>query len=142
MRFDSLEECVGHIKSIPCCVEIGELMNGHAQNADIEQENNENGNQTTTTAATKPTIQIVGVEIDNTSINLEHEPFTSSVAFMMGNEGSGMTKKQMSICDSFVRISQHGGGTASLNVSVAAGVVLHRFFHWGVRGEEVRRYCD
>ncbi|KAL7465610.1 hypothetical protein ACHAXS_005923 [Conticribra weissflogii] len=89
----------------------------------------------------KQTIQILGVEIDNNSKNLESEPFATSVAFMMGNEGSGMTSKQMSFCDGFVRISQYGGGTASLNVSVAASIVLHRFFHWGVRGDLVRRYC-
>jgi len=52
-----------------------------------------------------------------------------------------MTAKQMSFCDGFVRISQYGGGTASLNVSVAASLVLHRFFHWGVRGDLVRSYC-
>jgi tRNA G18 (ribose-2'-O)-methylase SpoU len=49
---------------------------------------------------------------------------------MMGNEGSGMTTKQMSHCDGFIRISQYGGGMASLNVSVAAGIVLHRYFQW------------
>ena len=82
---------------------------------------------------TSPTIQILGVEIDKSSINLETEPFIGSTAFMMGNEGSGMTEKQMSVCDGFIRISQYGGGTASLNVSVAAGLVLHRFYHWSRR---------
>ena len=106
VKFDKLEECVEHIKSIPC-------------------------------NDSKTTIPILGVEIDNTSINLEQEPFTTSTAFMMGNEGSGMTKKQMSVCDGFIRISQYGGGTASLNVSVAAGLVLHRFHHWSRKVSEV-----
>ena len=101
------------------------------------------------TAATRNTIPIIGVEIDNSSINLEEEPFSAflssssssscaapAIAFMMGNEGSGMSPRQMSICDGFIRISQYGGGTASLNVSVAASLVLHRFHHWR-RGDEV-----
>lgn len=49
---------------------------------------------------------------------------------MMGNKGSGMNKNQMLLCDGFVKIKQYGGGTASLNVSVAAGIVLHRFHQW------------
>ena len=42
---------------------------------------------------------------------------------MLGNEGEGMTSRQMGLCDSFVYIPQHGVGTASLNVgsSVPAG---------------------
>ena len=97
---------------------------------------------TSKTTIAKPTIPIVGVEIDPSSVNLEGEPFTTSVAFMMGNEGSGMTAKQMSVCDKFIRISQYGGGTASLNVSVAAGLVMHRFYHWSRGDVVVKKYCD
>jgi len=61
-------------------------------------------------------------------VSLEQQSFRTSTAFMMGNEGQGMTSKQMAICDGFVRIEQYGGGTASLNVSVSVGVVLQRFF--------------
>ncbi len=128
IRFDKLDECVAHIKSLPCC-EID----------DVQEHNNEdvgNSKLIQTLKNNKSTIQIIGVEIDPSSVNLENEPFTTSTAFMMGNEGQGMTSKQMSVCDGFVRISQYGGGTASLNVSVAAGLVLHRFFHWS-RGDDV-----
>eukprot|EP00985_Skeletonema_marinoi_P031323 scaffold37627_cov139-Skeletonema_marinoi.AAC.1 len=124
IRFDKLEECVEHIKSLPCC------QTEEQQVQDVDNNSIQNSNNS------KPTIQIIGVEIDPSSVNLENEPFTNSTAFMMGNEGQGMTKKQMSVCDGFVRISQYGGGTASLNVSVAAGLVLHRFFHWS-RGDDV-----
>mmetsp|Transcript_3529 Transcript_3529/g.5318 ORF Transcript_3529/g.5318 Transcript_3529/m.5318 type:complete len:261 (+) Transcript_3529:32-814(+) len=144
VRFDKLEECVEYIKSLPC---------DHVDD-DIDDDNDgENAGATppttvpttnakaSTKATTRRTIPIIGVEIDNTALNLEQEPFTSSVAFMMGNEGSGMSSKQMKACDGFIRISQYGGGTASLNVSVAAGVVLHRYFHW-CRGDSCRRYCE
>jgi tRNA G18 (ribose-2'-O)-methylase SpoU len=48
-------------------------------------------------------------------------------AFMMGNEGSGMNKPQLEACDEFVIIPQYGNGTASLNVSNAAAIVLQYF---------------
>lgn len=51
-------------------------------------------------------------------------------AFMLGNEGHGMTDRQMALCDRFVYISQYGAGTASLNVAVAASIVLHQFALW------------
>lgn len=35
--------------------------------------------------------------------------------------------KECEICDFFVYIPQYGGGTASLNVTVAASIVLHHF---------------
>lgn len=133
IRFDKLEECVAHIKSLPCC----ETEDEHEHEHEIIQDDDGNKSIQTSKNSNKPTtIQIIGVEIDPSSVNLENEPFTTSTAFMMGNEGQGMTSKQMSVCDGFVRISQYGGGTASLNVSVAAGLVLHRFFHWS-RGDNV-----
>ena len=120
IKFDKLQECIAHIKC---------MINNKSN--DVADEKNESD-------AHHP-VRILGVEIDESSLNLEYDdPFSSissssgGVAFMMGNEGSGMTKKQMSVCDGFIRISQHGGGTASLNVSVAAGIVLHRYFHWAL----------
>ena len=145
IKFDKLEECVEHIKSIPCCAsgdcdDIPITTTKNNDSAALEKDGNANNNDNAQEQKSKPTtIPIIGVEIDNSSINLEEEPFgTTSVAFMMGNEGSGMTTKQMSVCDGFIRISQYGGGTASLNVSVAAGLVLHRFFHWS-RGDVVAK---
>ncbi len=135
-NFDKLEECVAYIKRIRCC-----CVSGGEDRAVLLP------------ATKKNIVPIIGVEIDNSSINLEEEPFSSfssscasssssscncnSIAFMMGNEGSGMSLKQMSICDGFIRISQYGGGTASLNVSVAAALVLHRYHHWR-RGDVVK----
>ncbi len=50
-----------------------------------------------------------------------------------------MSAKQMSLCDAFVYIPQHGPGTASLNVTVAASVVLHHFAVWAGFPERERR---
>ncbi|CAM9613846.1 unnamed protein product [Pylaiella littoralis] len=73
---------------------------------------------------------LIGVEIGDGAKNVDEEPFSGTCAFMPGNEGSGMNGKQKSCCDSFVYISQHGGGTASLNVTVAASIILHRYAGW------------
>ena len=122
IKFDKLEECVAHIKSIRL-VDNDCTYSGAAESP--------------------PAVRIVGVEIDEAAKDLEDEPFEGDTAFMMGNEGQGMNEKQVRLCDGFVRIAQYGGGTASLNVSVAASIVLHRFHHWA-RGDshQVRRYCD
>ena len=115
-QFDKLQDCIQHIQSQP---------------------NN---------------IRIIGVEIDESSIDVENDNdafmdnnnndgTATDVAFMMGNEGQGMNAKQMSFCDGFVRISQYGGGTASLNVNVAASIVLHRFQIWS-RHLDYLHSCD
>eukprot|EP00611_Tribonema_gayanum_P002792 TRINITY_DN12111_c0_g2_i1.p1 TRINITY_DN12111_c0_g2~~TRINITY_DN12111_c0_g2_i1.p1 ORF type:complete len:234 (-),score=60.31 TRINITY_DN12111_c0_g2_i1:1033-1641(-) len=90
-------------------------------------------------------IAVVGVEIADDARSVEEEPFDGAgcgggggVAFLMGNEGSGMSAKQKRACDSFVVIPQYGGGTASLNVTVAANIVMHRFSVW----QERRRQCE
>jgi tRNA G18 (ribose-2'-O)-methylase SpoU len=41
-----------------------------------------------------------------------------------------MSEKQKSVCDGFVYIPQYGAGTASLNVNVATGIILHRYASW------------
>uniref|UniRef100_J3MKP9 tRNA/rRNA methyltransferase SpoU type domain-containing protein n=1 Tax=Oryza brachyantha TaxID=4533 RepID=J3MKP9_ORYBR len=54
-------------------------------------------------------------------------PFRRSTAFLFGNEGTGLSENECAMCDFFVYIPQYGGGTASLNVTVAASIVLHHF---------------
>jgi tRNA C32,U32 (ribose-2'-O)-methylase TrmJ len=50
-----------------------------------------------------------------------------------------MSAKQLKLCDRFVYIPQHGPGTASLNVTVAASIVLHHFAVWAGLAERERR---
>ncbi len=59
-------------------------------------------------------------------------------------QGQGLSPKQMAQCDAFVYIPQHGAGTASLNVTVAASIVLHHFALWAGLPEAPRqgaKYC-
>jgi 23S rRNA (guanosine2251-2'-O)-methyltransferase len=50
--------------------------------------------------------------------------FTSPVAIVVGSEGRGLRPRVASTCDALVGLPQRGA-VASLNVSVAAGVVLY-----------------
>ena len=53
-------------------------------------------------------------------------------------QGTGLSGSQLKLCDSFVYIPQHGQGTASLNVTVAASIVLHHFAVWAGYQESSR----
>ncbi len=82
--------------------------------------------------------QIIGIEITDNAYPVHAHPFHTNTAFMLGNEGTGLSSKQMALCDSFVYIPQHGQGTASLNVNVAAAIVLHHFACWAGTPEAPR----
>lgn len=81
-------------------------------------------------------VQLVGVEIHEKSVTVEtfismmlDETKRPHVALVMGNEGTGLSDKLMEACDHFIRIPQYGHGTASLNVYVAASIVLSEFYN-------------
>jgi tRNA G18 (ribose-2'-O)-methylase SpoU len=82
-------------------------------------------------------IRLLGVEIHKDAKAID-EYFDNSnnatvkTAFLMGNEGQGLSKKQLESCDGFVRIPQYGNGTASLNVYVACSIVLQRYHQWAL----------
>lgn len=51
-------------------------------------------------------------------------------ATLFVTQGQGLSPRQVDLCDGTVYIPQHGVGTASLNVTVAASIVLHHFAIW------------
>lgn len=86
-------------------------------------------------------IVLVGVEIhvnaktiheicNHLTANSFNNSVSNDIAFLMGNEGTGLQEKQMNSCDFFCRIPQYGSGTASLNVYVAASIVLYHFHQY------------
>lgn len=86
---------------------------------------------------------ICGVEITDDALPVTAHPFRRSTAFLFGNEGTGLSQKECEVCDFFVYIPQYGGGTASLNVTVAASIVLHHFGVWAgfpERGREGNKF--
>lgn len=68
---------------------------------------------------------LVGIEILAEASPCTEFEFPSRVAIMPGNEGDGMSAKQMQLCDAFVYIPQYGTATASLNVHVATTLIMH-----------------
>ena len=70
------------------------------------------------------------MEIVEGAERVQEKRFRGNTAFMVGNEGYGLTEKQMLFCDRFVYIPQYGRGTASLNVVIASSIVLHEFAVW------------
>ncbi|KAK9811931.1 hypothetical protein WJX73_000525 [Symbiochloris irregularis] len=82
--------------------------------------------------------RILGVEIADSAVGVQNHPFQGPTAFMLGNEGAGLSDKQVSHCDGLIYIPQHGPGTASLNVAIAASIVLHHFAIWAGMAERER----
>ena len=82
-------------------------------------------------------IKLVGIEIMQNSISVLDHPFEKSIAFMPGNEGTGLNDKQKSVCDYFIFIPQYGNGTASLNVNVATSIILHHYHIWTISSNQV-----
>lgn len=82
--------------------------------------------------------EIIGVEITDSAKPVQSCPWSGPVGFMLGNEGQGLSERQMKLCDSFVYIPQYGAGTASLNVAVAASIVLHHYAVWSGHPERSR----
>jgi tRNA G18 (ribose-2'-O)-methylase SpoU len=85
-------------------------------------------------------VRIAGIEILEGAEDVNNEPFYGSTAFLMGNEGAGLSDKQLSVCDQLIYIPQYGGGTASLNVCVAASILLHKFAVWAEFRETVSAF--
>jgi tRNA G18 (ribose-2'-O)-methylase SpoU len=93
-------------------------------------------------------VRIYGIEIMADALPImRYDPETGVVrfpfdrqwqgaAFVMGNEGNGLSAKQREICDEFLYIPQtrggksDGGGSASLNVACAATVILQAYCTW------------
>jgi tRNA G18 (ribose-2'-O)-methylase SpoU len=69
---------------------------------------------------------LVAVEIGADAIHLNRHEFVRDSVFLMGNETTGVNEELIKLCDYCVYIPQYGSG-ASLNVNVAAGIVLNAF---------------
>lgn len=64
---------------------------------------------------------------ENGAQRYDQADYAAPAAFVLGGEGKGLHSNVARHCDALVRIPMTPGGVASLNVSVAAGVVL---FEW------------
>ncbi|EEA06490.1 RNA methyltransferase, TrmH family protein [Cryptosporidium muris RN66] len=83
-------------------------------------------------------MDIVGIEINENSLPVYPHPFRRSTAFILGNEGTGLSQRQIDICDYLVYIPMYGSGTASLNVAIAGSILFHHFALWAKFDESHR----
>ena len=70
---------------------------------------------------------IIGIEQDEKSINYRKLKTKNKNVFIVGAEVNGITKNVLKKCDSIIEIPMKGK-KESLNVSVALGIVLFRYF--------------
>ena len=147
------------------CVVVGQkrhrLTGDHGSRFDLRRRHIWN-HEETRDYLHKKGVRIYGIEImANASPIMKYDPKTGIVsfpfdrqwqgaAFVMGNEGNGLSDKQRSICDEFLFIPQTrggrsdggGGGSSSLNVACAATVILQAYCLWanyqhaGLEGEK------
>lgn len=75
-------------------------------------------------------IFICGVEIGESSVPINKQPFKGNTLFVLGNEGAGMNLKQKEMCDQLVYIPQYSNKTGSLNVAIAGSIIFHHFAVW------------
>ena len=73
----------------------------------------------------KEGFKIVGLEQDNQSVDYKKVDKTDKMVFILGTETVGMKKDMLDLCDTIAEIPMQGT-KESLNVSVAAGILLYR----------------
>ncbi len=71
----------------------------------------------------KEKIRLIAVEQDSKAINYKNLKINYPLALIFGNEVRGLSQQILKKCDKIVEIPMHGK-KESLNVSVAAGIVL------------------
>ncbi len=71
----------------------------------------------------KEGISIIGTKMNSTQ-TISELNFCEPTAFIMGNEGLGISEELIEQCTQLVRIPQQGN-TESLNVAVSAGILLY-----------------
>lgn len=65
---------------------------------------------------------VVGADTDvDDDVDMKEE---CGAAFILGNEGQGLSDREKNICNRFIFIPQHGGGAACLNVAVSAAIIM------------------
>jgi len=71
-----------------------------------------------------PNIKIVGVELDNRSVEYTKADYSLPIALVVGHESDGISEEVLSLCDEIVELPQLGINK-SLNVMVSLGIVLY-----------------
>lgn len=70
-------------------------------------------------------LKVVGVELDNKSIDYTKGDYSLPLALVVGHESSGIPKEILEMCDEVVELPMMGINT-SLNVMVSLGIILYK----------------
>ncbi|MDB4984481.1 MAG: tRNA/rRNA methyltransferase SpoU [Patescibacteria group bacterium] len=70
--------------------------------------------------------QVIGIEQDKNSADYKDIELSEKIAILMGTETTGIAPELLAQCDAIAEIPMNGT-KESLNVSVAAGIILYRF---------------
>ena len=71
-------------------------------------------------------IKVIGTSL-NTSKSLETLEKMDNFAIIFGNEGNGVSKDILSLCDEVIKINMNSK-CESLNVAVSSGIVLYNLW--------------
>ena len=74
----------------------------------------------------KKGIQVIGTSLQS-SVPLENINSLEKYAVIFGNEGNGVRKEILSLCDKIIRIDMNSA-CESLNVGVSSGIVLYHLY--------------
>lgn len=75
----------------------------------------------------KKGVSIIAVEQDKNAIDYKNFTSPPKIALVLGNEVEGLGRSVLPECDAVIEIPMRGK-KESLNVSVAAGIILYRLF--------------
>ena len=82
----------------------------------------------------KHRLAVVGASPDGV-VEYDQVRYTLPTVLLLGNERSGLTEEQRSLCQQIVRIPM-AGGTDSLNLAVAGSLLLYAVFRSTVRAND------
>lgn len=68
-------------------------------------------------------VSVYAAHLDG-SVCYDTPDYTKGTAFLIGNEGNGLTKETAALADSYIRIPM-GGQLESLNAAMAAGILMY-----------------
>ncbi len=85
--------------------------------------------------AQKQSLAIVGVDNIAGSINLAQADLPTNAILVFGQEGPGLSEEIQALCTSIVAIEQFGS-TRSVNVGVAAGILMHEWVRRNIIEQE------
>lgn len=69
-------------------------------------------------------IPLIGIDITERSLPIEHADLPARCALVFGQEGPGLSAEMVAACSGVYEISQYGS-TRSINVGVASGIAMY-----------------